>query len=37
MRLTEAFRMWKNLVKLGLDEMRLGFGMIADSKRDKGR
>jgi hypothetical protein len=37
MRLSEAFRMWKNLVKLGLDEMRLGFGMIADAKREKNK
>ena len=33
MSLKEAFEMWKGLVELGLGEMRLGFGMIADSRK----
>jgi hypothetical protein len=35
MGLKDAFRMWLNLVEVGLGEMRLGLEMVRDSMRKR--
>ena len=33
MRVRELYEMWRSLVELGLDEIRLGVGMVRDARR----